>query len=350
MKKTSEGKKINKYYLMTIALAVVVLLIGIVAFRFYAFRLSDSKNEHTYDSYYVMITDDPKSSFWQEVYKGAQERALEDNVFVELLGDNLSRSYSTIELMDIAIASHPDGIMVYADESEEMRERINEAVSVGIPVVTLYNDNTLSNRCSFIGVSGYNIGREYGKLIKQIALKRKRNGIEDDVVDITVLTDINKEDSLYTLILSGLQETLESKSNLDASFSISFANVDNTNAFSAEESIRDIFAQDEVPDILVCLNEQNTTCAYQAVVDFNMVKDVNILGYYDSTTILNAIYHSAVYATVSVDTYNMGKFCTEALIEYNEMGNTSQYFTTEVTIIDGTNVVFHLKKKEENNE
>lgn len=47
---------------------------------------------------------------------------------------------------------------------------------------------------------------------------------------------------------------------------LSLQSVDDTNAFSVEESVRDIFMGEEIPDILICLNELNTTCAYQAVV------------------------------------------------------------------------------------
>lgn len=351
MKKKSESKNIRIFYLITIVLTFVVLIIGFVAFRFYASGLSANQSEHVYDRYYVMITDDPKSSFWQNVYKGALDKALENNVYVELLGATLSDDYSTSELMDIAISSHPDGIMLYADESEEMLRKINLASDSGIPVVTLYNDSTLSKRCSFVGVGGYNIGREYGKLIKRIALEKKRSGDEKNKLDVAVLIDaMQSEDALLSVIVSGLQETLEVNKDTDFSYNISFVNVDNTNAFSAEESVRDIFAEDDIPDILVCLNEQNTTCLYQAVVDYNRVGEVNILGYYDSPTILTAILNSVVYATASIDTYQMGQFCTDALEEYNLLGNTSQYFTTEVTIIDSNNVAFHIKKEEESNE
>ena len=44
---------------------------------------------------------------------------------MELLGDNLTKIYSDAELMDIAINSNPDGIIVYANESKEMTSLIS---------------------------------------------------------------------------------------------------------------------------------------------------------------------------------------------------------------------------------
>ena len=108
--------------------------------------------------------------------------------------------------------------------------------------------------------------------------------------------------------------------------------------------------EQEIPDIIICLNELNTTCVYQAVVDYNRVGEVSILGYYDSDTIINAIDRNVIYATVSIDTRQMGEFCIDALREYYELGYTSQYFTADITLIDKNNVDQYLLKEEETDE
>lgn len=113
-----------------------------------------------------------------------------------------------------------------------------------------------------------------------------------------------------------------------------------------EESVRDIFMGESIPDILICLNELNTTCAYQAVVDYNKVGAVSILGHYVSDTILNAIDRSVIYATVDIDTAQMGAFCVVALQEYHELGYTSQYFTTDINLITKENVDEYLRGEE----
>ena len=129
---------------------------------------------------------------------------------------------------------------------------------------------------------------------------------------------------------------------------MTLVSVDDTNAFSVEESIRDIFMEEELPDIIICLNELNTTCVYQAVVDYNKVGKVYILGYYDSETIINAIDRNVIYATVSIDTDQMGRYCVDALSEYHELGYTSQYFTADIELIKKSNVHKYLEGGEEN--
>ncbi len=342
-------KKIKKnniiwVIVLTLLLVVMTAVIGIFAFRFYMDSINEVADETVYDKYYVMITEDKKSSFWQSVYQGAYEAGLQRNIYVDMLGDNLSHNYTREDLMNIAIASDVDGIIVAADESEQMSELINEAASKGIPVVTLYGDNTHSDRCSFVGVGGYNLGSEYGgqvlRIIKESEAKPKTK--------VAVLVNAYALDSGQNIICSGIQDTLDKAKKEGKEIEMTLVSVDDTNAFSVEESIRDIFMEEELPDIIICLNELNTTCVYQAVVDYNKVGEVSILGYYDSETIINAIDRNVIYATVSIDTAQMGKYCVDALSEYHELGYTSQYFTADIELIKKSNVHKYLEGGEEN--
>ena len=333
----------------TAVFLVLTLIMGIVISRFYLYDFRKIAEAKEYDKYFVMITGNDKADFWQAIYRGAFEAAQEQNIYVDLLGEDFPQNYSCEELMKIAISSRVDGIIVYANESDEMTELINEATDEGIPVITLYSDNTRSERLSFVGVGSYNIGREYGRQIFDIIKgKRREDFIEAETMserttmEIAVLVNTDAKDSGQNIIISALQETLSQENATNSEFNISMVPVDNTNAFSVEESIRDIFISENVPDVIVCLNELNTVCAYQAVVDFNMVGDVNILGYYDTEAIVNAIDSNVVYATISIDTAQMGNYCIEALTDYYELGNTSQYYTADVTLINKNNVADYI--------
>ncbi len=349
--------------LMTMAFIVITAVVGIIVFRIYISNFRKTMDSKSYGQYYVMIVDDRKDAFWQSVYQGAYEAGLQNNTFVELLGDNLSRDYEKEDLMRIAVSSDVDGIIVAADESEEMTQLIDEAVNAGIPVVTLYGDNTRSKRCSYVGVGSYNLGREYGRQVLKIAKERKaqqstfisektEQGVivreetsskNEEPLKVIVLVNAYAQDSGQNILCSGIQETIDMEKEAGTQIEMTLVSVDETNAFSVEESIRDIFMTSDIPDIIVCLNELTTTCVYQTVVDYNRVGQVDILGHYDSETILNAIDRNVVYATVSIDTMQMGGFCVDALSEYHELGYTSQYFTGDIALIDKSNVTRYLK-------
>lgn len=335
MKQKQKNK--SSFTLMLVITMVGIVLtavIGIAAFSLYMTSLRDTMDGTVYSQYYVMIVENRKDAFWQAVYRGAYEAGQKENIYVELLGDNLSNNYEREDLMRIAMASEVDGIIVTADESEEMSLLIDEAVAAGIPVVTLYEDNTHSGRCSFVGVGSYNLGREYGKQVLKIAEEKG----EDAPLKVAVLVNANAKDSSQNILCSGIQETIDMEKKAGSKIEISLVTIDDANAFAVEEAIRDIFMEGDTPDIFVCLNELSTTCVYQAVVDYNRVGEVSILGYYDSDTILNAIDRNVIHASVSIDTMQMGVFCVDALSEYHELGYTSQYFTADITLIDKDNV------------
>lgn len=341
--KQIKKNKFSQILIMTVLFIVITAIVGIIVFRFYMNSFKEVLDDKNYSQYYVMISEDRKNSFWQSVYQGAYEAGLSEDIYVDLLGDNFSQSYTREDLMHIAIASGVDGIIVVADESNEMSELIDEAAAEGIPVVTLFGDNTHSDRCSFVGIGSYNLGREYGRQVIQIADENEK----ERPIQVTVLVNSYAQDSGQNILCSGIQETLDKEKEEGTEIEMTIVAVDDTNAFSAEESIRDIFMKDELPDIIICLNELYTTCVYQAVVDYNKVGLVNILGYYDSDTILNAIDRNVIYATVSVDTMQMGAFCIEALKEYYELGNTSQYFTADITLVNKDNVSLYMEDRDD---
>lgn len=349
--------RVSKEYLifaLTVIFVMVTIVVGAFSFRFYKLSVKGSSDVRVYDRYYCLIADNYKSDFWQEVYKGALESAKEQNFYVDLLGANLPGEYTAKDLMQIAISSRPDGIMIAADESETMTELINDAVSKGIPVVTLYGDNTMSDRLSFVGVGGYSIGRMYGKQVINVIRDRRREDFieaetfeERSHVKVVVVVNTDAKDTGQNIIVPAMQDAIMEENATDAEFSVSIMTVDNSSSFSVEESIRDIFLSEEIPDVIVCLNELSTVCAYQAVVDFNKVGEVNILGYYDSADILTAIDRGGIYATVSIDARQLGEYSIKAFSDYYELGNTSEYYLADVTLINKDNVSRYLEGEDD---
>ena len=329
---------------------VLVCLTGLLIFFFisYSKTLRETEQKESYDKYYAMISTDSKSSFWQSLYKSTFEAGKEKNAYVDMISENLSKEYSETELMEIAIASGVDGIIVEANESEEMTEAIHKAYEMGIPVVTLNTDNRKSERISFVGISNYELGSEYGKLVLSMATSKP---FPDESIKVVVLVDANADDLGQNILFSAMQETIENASKVIVKpIEMSMFLVDESSNFSVEESVRNMFIENrnDLPDIVVCLNEIDTTSVYQTVVEYNDVGLVNILGYYDSEAIIKGIERNVIYATISIDANQMGEYCIDALSEYWEFGNTSQYFVADVSVINSSNVSTY--REEEENE
>ena len=248
---------------------------------------------------------------------------------MELFGENLSEEYSKEDLMKLAVHSKVDGIIVEADESAVMTEQLRRAQEAGIPVVTALYDNQDTGRQSYVGVSSYNLGIEYADQICEM-IKRKPEGR----YSVLVLLDKEKTDSNQNILIGAIRERIHTQ-GMEHRVTVETAQVENDSMFAAEESIRDIFMQTEtLPDVMVCLNERNTTCVYQTVVDYNKVGQIEIIGYYASETILSAIEKEIISSTISIDTQQMGKYCVEALDEYIQSGHVSDYYGVDVSLVN----------------
>lgn len=341
-----EGTFKNRFFVAVYA--IIFILTVLVALRFitiYFFGNPKAANPVIYDKYYVMISDNHQSGYWKSVYEGACEYGMEKNVFVEDLASSFSSELSKEELMRIAIASRVDGIIVSADDSEELTELINEANMQGIPVVTMYNDAPNSNRISYVGVDNYNIGKEYGRQAVNVARGIYAETQEEDINVVVLVDQIPSSDQM--MIYSSVQETFEAD-GLSSKLRLSMVKIDSTNAFSVEETIRDLFISDDIPAIIICLSELDTTCVYQAVIDYNKVGLISILGYYDSDSILQGISRNIINSTIKIDAVQMGQYCVDSLVEYDNAGFTSQYFSVDFEVINSYNVASYMEETNEN--
>lgn len=296
-----------------------------------------------YDRHYAFIADNAEREFWNEVYTAAVTEGEENHAYVEWLGDNLSADYTVKDLLRIAVNSSVDGIIFCGQDDEETVKLVNQAVEKEIPVVCLRRDMEDSERQCFVGVNSYDLGLEYGTQILEIV---GQDEIQNPT--ICILVDDIATESMQNLITLAIRDSfsVEAEENLPE---IEIIGIDTADAFSAEETIRDIFIKEgSLPDIMVCLNSIFTQCTYQAAVDYNRVGDVKILGYYSTNNILDAIEKQIIYATVEVDTAEMGKQSVGALTEYAETGYTSSYIPVRTWVIGKKEAENLLREAREN--
>lgn len=326
----------------TIVFAVeLVFLLGCLIFfwqRFLELGRGEEGSYELYDRHYVMITGREDSDFWDRVYESAVAEGKKRGAYVERFGEDLAVEYRRNDLLKMAMQASVDGIIVPGDEEEETIAILQDIVEQGIPVVNVLQDSTGSIRQCFVGNNSYNLGQDYGNQILNLLAERENaagtDGGTKEPARVLVLVDENRTDTSQNLILLGIRETLENAGENADSVSVETSPVDNSRGFSSEEAIRDIFLKaGKLPDILVCLSAVHTRCAYQAAVDYNKVGIVQMLGYYDSDAILEAVSKNILYSTIALDTEQMGRLCVQALDEYMETGYTNNYMAVDTQLI-----------------
>ena len=339
VEKKAKRKKVFLGILLVFTLIMFALtIVGLVIFNIQvsAYEASGIDDYTTYSKLYAYIPDDPDSTVSQTLYQDLREYGLQHDCFVELIGSDLAASYTKEELITIAIKSKVSGIILEGDSSEETIALIKQASDAGIPVVTVMTDAIGSDRCSFIGLNNYSAGVEYGNLIIETAAERTQ-------MEVNALVIMSSGGGSESVIYAAIQEKLQGSGII-----LDSVVVESDTTFSAEEKITDILdSYSRIPDIIVCLSDLNTRSAYQYIVDKNCVGSTTIIGYYDSDTVLEAIERGAIDATFSVDTRQVAENCVNALNDYIDYGNVSEYFSSDYIKIDIFNVSHYIQAEDD---
>ena len=338
LKKNKENKtagKINhKPSKLSLAIIFLMALLGavtaacLVIFESRIRSLTAPSEESSSYRHHYAFVGDRSSSFDARVFASAQKAGEETGDYVEFLGSDLEVTYSKNDLMKIAVASKVDGIIVSADDTEDMTERIYEADKAGIPVVCVGTDCIGSARKSYVGASYFTLGQEYGKLMVPLAGDTPKN--------VLVLMSPNEQSKSQNIIYSGIRDYLN-KSNASSNFVLKTQAVGNGTMFSSEESITDLFGGNDLPDILVCLDETDTTAACQSIVDYNKVGSVVIYGYSSNDTILHAIDRGVITASLAIDVPQIGSDSVACLDDFYSSGFANEYVSIDIKTIDASN-------------
>lgn len=339
-------KNLNHFKVIIVGLILTFVAVSVTGVFIYSRVMRDSGLEveaaSEYSHYYVVLTDNSQTSFWQSVYTSMKDAAQQQDAYVEILGENLSVNYSLEDKLQIAIDSEVDGIVLEPNGDTEIVALIEEATTQGIPVITVVSDEVLSQRKSFVGINNYDLGQEYGAQVV--------SALKEDTKEIVVLVNGQAEGSSDYSCYSQIKEmTAQIPGGED--ITVSAVVIDPDSSFDAENTIREYFVNaDEDPDLVVCLNSVNTECVYQAVVDFNLVGKVQIIGYHFSDRILEAVRMGNIFSTLALDAEQMGQYSIDALTEYNEMGLVSDFFSVDLAVIDHSSVDAFIVNQDQEQE
>ncbi len=321
---------------LTAFLSAAVMLTGGLLF-YYQRRINaittaaDTMKE--YDRHYMFVSSD-QSEMLMNIFDAAKESADAAGAYLEWCDRGMDNSYTAAQCVDIAIAAGADGIVVYPDGSAGLDDAIMRASSGKIPVVTILRDMKDTKRVSYVGVSGYQIGELYGGRLISL--------LHDGDNDVCLLedTDAGKEEAqlLYTQMIQAVNNGAPSGKRMH----LRTEEVDNTVDFDAEQVIRNLLLSSHIPDILICMDPVQTECAIQALLDYNLVGDIQVIGYYATTPILYALRQELIPVTMTIDTSHMGRDCIQALDEYRQLGRVNDYYNIVLDSITPTTVKSYI--------
>lgn len=315
----------------------LIFMVIFISFEYYDLLTLQQQYEPeisdiSYEHHCAFITDNYDDPFWDAVYESAHEEGKNSGIFVENFGKDLYLTYSTDDLLKMAISANVDAIIVEATGEESTRLLINEAMEKGIAVSTIYKDDMDSARYSFTGVNNFRMGYEYGELALQYS--------HSDADSMVVLLNKEEPSAEQRLIISGIGRAIEEKGK---DIALDTLILDSQSTFDVEEQVREFMkASHGTTDTIICTDLIQTQSVSQTAIDLNYVGDFTIIGSYESVAVLEALKNGVISANIVVDTDQMGRSAVTNLQEYLTFGHSTDYTSIHTTTIGKQSAIQRL--------
>lgn len=252
------------------------------------------------DTYYL-ISVNGKLPYWKTVQEGFNDAAKQYGVTARIVGpENYDPNAEASALSD-AVSAHPAGILISAASAGAVQGGINDAISAGIPVITVDSDAPNSARLYFIGTNNIEAGHLGGERLAQ-----KLHG-KGRVVVFSIPGQPNLDDRL-----KGYRDILADNPGIQIVGLVNTGGDPNTAFDSARQYIAQTGAQKI--DAFVCLESASGKDVAEALKREN-VKDRTLIAWDIDPATLNLIKEGSMDSTVSQRPYTMGYFGMKMLDE-----------------------------------
>ncbi len=118
---------------------------------------------HSKSETYYLIGHNLKLPYWQQAAAGFNKAAAQYIVTAQLRGPDTFDPQAELDAFRSAVSARPAGILVSVSDANLLGPAINDAISAGVPVITMDSDAQFSHRLFFIGTNNLQAGRLGGE-------------------------------------------------------------------------------------------------------------------------------------------------------------------------------------------
>ncbi|MGZ9585997.1 substrate-binding domain-containing protein [Paenibacillus marinisediminis] len=140
-------------------------------------EMNQSGVENTPSKHVVLIAQELDNPFWRMVEQGAKEAAEQYGMEIDYMGPIRINPSEQTRLLKKAIAAKPDAILVQGIKDQQYIQLINQAIDLGIPVITVDADAPESRRLAYVGTNNKEAGKRMGELVVKDAAGRGSIGV-----------------------------------------------------------------------------------------------------------------------------------------------------------------------------
>ncbi len=301
-------------------------------------------SQHSADEKFYLIATNIQLPYWKAASAGLAKGAVQMHVRTEFKGPDNFDPKAELEAFRSAVAAKPMGILISPADPELLRPEIDQAIALGIPVITVDSDAPASKRLLFIGTDNFKAGQIGGNLlVKQ--LKGKGNVV---VFTMPQQANLNErmrgyEDALSSHPQIKITEIVDIKGDariaFDKTMEILKKDAAKVDAFACLEAVAcpevaDVLERNKVDKVVVAMDTDPRT--------LDWIQKGRILG-----TIGQKPYTMAYYGLKMVDDLYHNKITPlDANWAQDSFSPIPTFVDTGATLIDKSNVDSFLKARD----
>ncbi|MBB5355354.1 ribose transport system substrate-binding protein [Anoxybacillus mongoliensis] len=316
----------------TISLIIFLVLFLYVFFHFITVtkqlektvaKLQHEQKMMSHFPHVILISQEFDNPYWRKIEQGAKEAGKQYDVNIEYIGPLRTSIEEQVKLLEKAIASRVDGIIVQNLKDEAFTPLIDKAISRNIPVITIDADAPKSRRIAYVGTNNF----EAGRLLGQAVVSRVEGKQE---IGVIIGTDTSENQRLR---LQGFLSVITEYPRLKV-VSVASSNISRIQAsIQAEQMLR------KQPNISVMVG----TSALDAIGIRMAIKnlhreDIQIFGFDDVEETMEAIKEGDIVATVVQKPYDMGYSAVKLMADHLSGKQIDKEHFTATGVIDYQNI------------
>lgn len=285
--------------------------------------------------HFSLILNSQDDVYWQDFKEGAFKAREVYNAAIEFNPvTNWDSNGQTVEYINIATESQVDGIIVAAENSDELVDAILDATERGINIVVGVAESVSSSRLAYVGTNFYEYGVQAAKLIGEAGgdnehvnlavIMSSRSNEESDVVS-TTQNDV---------MLNGLNSVLDNNGRI----SLVSAMNRSSDLLGAEDITRDILNEHPDIDVIFCTNAKDTVAAAHVIVERNLVGQVVIVGTDITDEIILDIQKGIVFGVLDRNGFEAGYSSVQALCDSNSSDFQTNYIDIPIDVYTILNI------------
>lgn len=276
---------------------------------------------------FVVVTHGQASDpFWSVVQRGTDQAAQDMGVTVEYQAPTTFDMVEMSQLIDAAVASEPDGIVVSIPDADALTPSIQGALDAGIPVISINSGAETSaelDLMTHVGQTEYEAGLGGGQRMGEA-------GVTNAICLIQEAGNVGLEERCRGFT-DGLAESGGTVENLV---------VDLNNPTEAQQRVEAALTENPDIDGIMALGPTGAAPALMAIDALGVQDDVALATFDLSPEVLEGIQEGTVLFAIDQQQYMQGYLPIVLLSLYQRNGNTvaNDIVMTGPGFVDASNV------------